>query len=97
MAAFIAKQPNGLYCRFSLVVDCLTHWNMTAEEYVELCKQKAEREAREVLANHLQPFKAVEGHFRPLNMTREKFKEAVAQMSSPVDDSSMQSAGDEDL
>lgn len=24
MAGFISKQPNGLYCRFSTVVDCPT-------------------------------------------------------------------------
>ena len=29
MGAFIAKQPNGLYCRFSTVVDCVTHYDMT--------------------------------------------------------------------
>lgn len=58
MAGFISKQPNGLYCRFSTVVDCPTDWNMTEEDYVELCKQKAEKEARDVLANHLYPFEA---------------------------------------
>lgn len=26
MAGFIVKQPNGLYCRFSTVVDCPTHY-----------------------------------------------------------------------
>lgn len=43
MAGFVAKQPNGLYCRFSTVIDCPTDWNITAEYYIELCKQKAEK------------------------------------------------------
>ena len=33
MAGFIAKQPNGLYCRFSTVVDCPTHKNLDIEFY----------------------------------------------------------------
>ena len=63
MAAFIAKQPNGLYCRFSTIVDCPTDWNMTAEDYVEMCKQKAEEEAKETLTNYLQSFEMVKDYF----------------------------------
>ena len=47
MASFVCKQPNGLYCRFSTVVDCPTDWNMTAKDYIEMCKAKAEKEAKE--------------------------------------------------
>ena len=75
MAGFIAKQPNGLYCRFSTVVDCPTDWNMTAEDYIELCKQKAEKEAKDVLENHLQPFEKVKDYFYPSNMTDKEFDE----------------------
>ena len=35
MGAFIARQPNGLLCRFSTVVDCITDYNMTEEEYIQ--------------------------------------------------------------
>lgn len=73
MAGFISKQPNGLYCRFSTVVDCPTDWNMTEEDYIELCKQKAEKEARDVLENYLQPFEMVKDRFYPNNMTEEEF------------------------
>ena len=45
MGAFIARQPNGLYCRYSEVVDNITHYNMTEEEYIELCADRARREA----------------------------------------------------
>lgn len=75
MAGFIAKQPNGLYCRFSTVVDCPTNWNMTAEDYIELCKQKAEQEAKDVLENYLQPFEKVKYYFYPNNMTEKEFDE----------------------
>jgi len=40
MGAFIARQPNGLLCRFSSVVDCVTDYNMTEEEYIEMCAEK---------------------------------------------------------
>ena len=75
MAGFVAKQPNGLYCRFSTVVDCPTDWNMTAEDYIELCKQKAEQEAKDVLENYLQPFEKVKDYFFPSIMTEKEFVE----------------------
>ena len=40
MGAYIAKQPNGLYCRFSSVVDTVTHWNMTEEDYINFHKER---------------------------------------------------------
>ncbi len=45
MGAFISKQPNGKYCRFSTVVDTITNYNMTEKEYIELCKERAAQEA----------------------------------------------------
>lgn len=41
MAGFVVRQPNGLLCRFSTVVDCPTNYNMTDEDYIELCKEKS--------------------------------------------------------
>jgi hypothetical protein len=57
MGAFISKQPNGLYCRFSSIVDCPTHINMTEKDYIKICQESAKEEAIDVLQNHLQPFK----------------------------------------
>lgn len=34
MAGLIAKQPNGLYCRISTVVDAPTDWNMTEQDCI---------------------------------------------------------------
>jgi len=80
MGAFIAKQPNGKYCRFSTVVDCPTHWNMTEDDYIDLCKKHAEEEARDVLQNHLRPFEEVREHFMPNNMKRAEFKRLLKEM-----------------
>ena len=55
MAGFIAKQPNGLYCRFSSIVDTVTHWNMTKEDYVKVIMERgyneeyAKKEAEEIV------------------------------------------------
>lgn len=80
MGAFIAKQPNGLYCRFSTIVDTVTDYNMTEEEYIELCAEKARKEARETLEHYLQPFDEVKRHFIPNNMTRKEFKKILKEM-----------------
>lgn len=77
MGAFVAKQPNGLYCRFSTIVDTLTHHNMTEEDYIEMCVEKAREEAKDVLENYLRPFEWVEDSFRANNMTTKEFKEML--------------------
>ena len=75
MGAFIAKQPNGLYCRFSTVIDRPTNWNMTPEDYIELQMQKAKIEAIETLAFYLRPFNEVIDSYVPSNnMTDEEWK-----------------------
>jgi hypothetical protein len=38
MGVIIAKQPNGLHCRISTVVDAPTHYNMTKSEYDKFIK-----------------------------------------------------------
>lgn len=80
MAAFICKQPNGMYCRFSTVVDTITHYNMTEDEYIDLCVQKAIEEARDILKNHLRPFDEVKKQFMPNNDTVEEFNELLKEM-----------------
>jgi len=75
MGAFISKQPNGLYCRFSTVCDCPTDWNMTRKDYIEMCKDKAEKEAIDILDNHLYPFEMVIERFSTNNMSQSEFDE----------------------
>lgn len=59
MGGFIARQPNGLLCRFSDTVGCVSHYNLTDEEFIELCAERAREDARDVIKNHLQPFECV--------------------------------------
>lgn len=84
MAGFICKQPNGLYCRFSTVVDTLTHYNMTEEEYIEVCITKAVkdaiREAHDVLEYHLRPFDEIKKRFVPNNNTVAEFNQLLKEM-----------------
>lgn len=77
MGSFICKQPNGLYCRFSSVVDCPTHWNMTEEDYINL-----------TLENYLRPFDWVKKYFRPMNMTQEEFDKFLEETSKEIPDTS---------
>lgn len=85
MGEFIVQQPNGLYCRFSTVVDCPTDWNMTAEEYVELCVERAVERAREeaerTLKYHVRPFEWIKDYFLPLNMSKSEFEKCLKEMS----------------
>ena len=83
MGAFIAKQPNGLYCRFSTVVDCPTHWNMTEEEYIEMCVERAKEEAIIMLKKGVRPFEEVVAHFIPNNMTKTEFEKCLKEMCKP--------------
>lgn len=87
MGAFIVKQPNGLYCRFSTVVDCPTDWNMTAEEYIELyvemAVERAREEAKRTLEYHVRPFEWVKQHFVPITMSESEFEECLKEMSEP--------------
>ncbi|MDE6536077.1 MAG: hypothetical protein K2K82_08745 [Muribaculaceae bacterium] len=62
MGAFIARQPNGLLCRWSSVVDNITHYNMTEEEYIEYRAEKAREDARFELEHNprfIRPFSEI--------------------------------------
>ena len=80
MGSFICKQPNGKYCRFSTVVDTLTHCDMTEEEYIEMCAEKARKEARDVLENYVKPFEWVKEHFWPNNNTIEEYDQLLKEL-----------------
>lgn len=82
MGAFIAKQPNGLYCRFSSVVDCPTAWNMTREDYLnnETGTVSNREEGEEILERYIRPFSEVIERFEPHNMTEKEFRFALIDM-----------------
>lgn len=89
MGAFISKQPNGLYCRFSSVVDTITHYNMTEEDYIELCVSKwgkeGEATAKDTIANDLLPFQEVLDRFSTNASTVEEFKTILVAMGYEAD------------
>ena len=84
MGSYIARQPNGLYCRFSTVVDTVTHWNMTETDYINFYKERngtfSEEEARNILKNRLQPFERIKDDFIPANDSIEEFEEMLRSM-----------------
>ena len=80
MAGFICRQPNGKLCRFSTIVDCITHYNMTDEEYIEMKAEEAREEARDVIKYHLKPYEWIDDCFHPGNMTRAEFNKIKEEM-----------------
>lgn len=95
MSAFIVKQPNGLYCRFSTIVDCPTHINMTREDYINYYMEQAKEEAMENLkrieeGNIWCSFQELKDYFIPNNMTRKQFKECLRKMKLPKEEVEME-------
>ena len=80
MGAYFAKQPNGLFCRFSSVVDTITHYNMTREEVIDYFIEKAKEDAEYVLEHRLHKFEQVVDDFVPYNNTIEEFDQFVKNM-----------------
>ena len=54
--------------------------NMTDEEYIEMCAQKAREEAQETLKHSLRPFEEVKASFVPTNMSRDEFNRILKLM-----------------
>lgn len=60
MAWRFVKQPNGLLARFSDVVDDFTHYNMTHQEALEVCKNErglSDEDAREKIQRGVEDWK----------------------------------------
>ena len=89
----ITEQPNGLYCIFSKVTDCPTHYNMTFDDYVKVIHDRgyltfeaAQKEAIYIVANHNYDFENTMGQFEPNNMTQEKFDSIYVEMHEAVNE-----------
>lgn len=78
--SFIAKQPNGLLCRHSTIVDCITDYNMTEEDYIEMCAEKGRAEARGILQNEVRDIAQVKEAFIPRNMPQAEFESILRKM-----------------
>ncbi len=77
---FISQQPNGRYCLFSTVVDTVIHWDMTAEEYIEMCAEMARINARFELKHRLVPFSEVKRYFLPTKDSVEYFNDMLTEI-----------------
>lgn len=53
---------------------------MTEDYYIAMCVERAIKEARDVLENHLKPFDEVKKQFMPNNDTVEQFNEYLKEM-----------------
>lgn len=86
MGSFIVKQPNGKYARFSRVVDMVTDYDMTEEEYINLCVEKAieqaKRDAKYVLRNCIYPFEDIIKYWKPYNQNYEQFIQQLKEMGA---------------
>lgn len=82
MGAFIAKQPNGLYCRFSTIVDTVTYYDLNEDEYIELCAEEARRQARYDLERNVLPFREVVKRFTPVHTTVADFNLFLKEVGS---------------
>ena len=86
MGAFFFKQPNGLYGRFSTVVDCPTHCNCTKEElideYVQVYREELERD----FDKRCHEYSDIDKYFYPNNITKKKFKELKKLMETPIEE-----------
>ncbi len=86
MGSFIVKQPNGKYARFSAVVDMVTDYDMTEEEYINLCVEKAieqaKRDAKYVLKNCIHPFEDIIEYWKPYNQDYEQFIQQLEEMGA---------------
>lgn len=87
MSGMIAKQPNGLYCRISTVVDAPTHWNMTEQDYIDMRVKKAEEDAKAALANYCYKFDDALARVRygkDTNMTTEEYEKFIKDCNTEV-------------
>lgn len=86
--SYIARQPNGLLCRFSTVVNTVTDINMTEEDYVELCAERAREEARWNLSqkNFIKSYDRVLADRTDDNITDERWRELRKQMGEHVEE-----------
>lgn len=90
MGSYYAKQPNGLYCRFSTIVDCPTMINMTLDDIREqLSKEAIERINYEIksIEKHHHNMEQVKNDYSDYNgnMPKEDFKILLQKVEKPID------------
>ena len=67
MGAIFYKQPNGRYCRYSTVVDCVTDYNMSKYDIIKLFVEDA--------IDHAEKFINDEKNFNKFEELTEKYED----------------------
>jgi hypothetical protein len=86
MPAFYFKQPNGLFGRFSTVVDCPTDYNCTKEELIEDAVETYRQELMEDFDKRCKSFDYMVSMFYDNSMTNEEFEKIKQEMSDDLSD-----------
>ena len=86
MPSFFFKQPNGLYGRFSTVVDCPTDYNCTKEELIEDAVETYRQELMEDFDKRCKSFDYMVSMFYDNNMTNKEWKEMQKLMKTPIEE-----------
>ena len=86
MPAFFFKQPNGLYGRFSTVVDCPTDYNCTKEELIDDAVETYRQELMEDFDKRCKSFDYMVSMFFDNNMTNEEFEKIKQEMSNGINE-----------
>lgn len=90
MGSYYAKQPNGLYLRFSSIVDCPTMINMSLDEIEEQLIEEAQERIKYDLISiqkHPHSIEEVKNDYSDYNgnMSREDFEILLRKIEMPID------------
>lgn len=81
----ISRQPNGLFCRISDVVDAPTFWNASKSELESYLNETHQLETMCVdtwIEKYTIPFEIAKKYVTTFNMTSEEKKEWIKQVST---------------
>lgn len=85
--SYIAKQPNGLYCRFSSVVDEITDYNMNEDEYCDIVAERGKDEALRTLRYHCHDFSEIIEDYDALGkLLDDKFQKILEEVNRSAED-----------
>lgn len=77
MAHQIVKQPNGMYCIFSTVVDSVIVYNATEEQLINYYIEKEKKEITERVAKVIKQIEAGEKPYAQFTMTFDEMMETI--------------------
>ena len=80
MSKILFKQPNGKYGCFNTEVHCVTSYNVTADEYIDIKMAEAFADAREDIKN-AKSFNDIDSMFLPTDMSEYEYKQLKKLMS----------------